>query len=806
MTRALKSRHVPDRGRHPWKHFIKRRLNWIAEHGLYSQLALVGLLTAVTVLLAFPTPVRYQVGDVAEYTIRADRGLSVVDHAATQHNMAAAESAVPPVFVLDDAVIPVLEEEAATIFRRGRELVAAMERPTSGSASIQISRELESLEVSFNSLFHVPDSDSRLWRLALESHFRPDIARQVLSLASEIMAMGLLEAPNYLAAGQRQRPVSIVLMSSRSEYTLPTAAALMDRSAVERLMEIRGRVLTARFTPDEVELIMLLARGLARPNLKPDFQETERRLAEARAQVPISYMNIRAGEVIVREGSVIGMEAMEKIKAMRETASSYNWLYKFAGLFVVLFVFFNSGLILSLINRQQGGYHRIALKEQIFISLQLVMVALMAHSASLFGASLSWDFDFVDSRTILYAMPISTATMLTAVFFGVRKASFMALFAAMVATIVSPTGKFMVFVYSYNGAIAATWCLRNMNERGHLIPASFWVMVVNCLTLFGLTLYGDLQWTRQTSYNFCAAAASGVLSGVMASGMIPLIESAFGFSTNLKLLELGNLDRPLLRELMLTAPGTYHHSVIVGAMVEAAAEAIGANPHLARVGAYYHDIGKMKKPLYFVENQTGENRHDTLAPSMSALILIGHVKDGAELARENHLPQGIVDIVEQHHGTGLMGFFYHKAKEQRQEGQPEVNEGDYRYPGPRPQAKEAGLVMLADICEAATRSLSEPTPTKIRNMVRQLVNSVFSDGQLDDCELTGREISEVINNFTTILIGIYHHRVAYPGGRKDAAKEKEATPALKKEPVEPKAEPKEIYGHLPVEPSKGVTH
>jgi putative nucleotidyltransferase with HDIG domain len=317
-----------------------------------------------------------------------------------------------------------------------------------------------------------------------------------------------------------------------------------------------------------------------------------------------------------------------------------------------------------------------------------------------------------------------------------------------------------------------------------------------------LALYNDSVWGPQTVNNFLSAVACGFFSGVLTSGLIPLMEMAFGFNTNLKMLELGNLDRPILRELMLSAPGTYHHSVIVGAMVEAAAEAVGANPYVAKVGAYYHDIGKMKKPLYFVENQSGENRHDTLAPSMSALVLVGHVREGAEMGRVNRLPRVIIDIIEQHHGVSLMGFFYQKAKEQHLPGQPEVNEGDFRYPGPKPRSTEAGLVMLGDVCEAATRSLSEPTPLKIRNMVKYVVNQIFSDGQLDECTLKTSDIAVVVNVFTAMLIGIYHHRVAYNQRKSGpAAQPSAAAPwpegGKTKEPA---------YAHLSVEPSKSTAH
>ncbi|MDR2945334.1 MAG: HDIG domain-containing protein [Candidatus Adiutrix sp.] len=798
MTKALSSRHPA--AKRPGFRALRQKLRRVCSRDTASQAILLGLMTAVLVLLSSPAPVNYQVNDVAEYTIRADRAFRAEDREATAMQRERAAALVPPVLSLDDTLGDTLAADAGALFRRGRELFAAP-APQNAEQVSRFNAALENLKADFAETFRAP-ADENSWNFLLRRRFGPEAEQPTMGLAMAVMGQGLLDRPAPLPGLQA---ISIIPVSSRREYTLPSAAGLLDRNSAARFIDLRSRSLWGRLSPEDATQVAALAKGLIRPNLHPDLTETERRVAEAKNASPTVYFNVRDGEVIVREGSVIGPDAAEKIRLLNNSSGVYEWILRFAGLFVTLFVFFSAALVLVHLDAKRQ-FRPLPFKEQILWTMILVMVALLAHSAQMFGTALAGDFDFLENHTFFYAMPISTAAMVIAIFFGLRKAAFMALFAAVAAAVVTPDdSRFLAFLYCYNGAIAATWCLRNMNERGHLIPASFWVMVVNCLTLLGLLLLTDQPWSRQALNSFCAAAASGVLSGIIASGLIPLIEAAFGFNTNLKMLELGNLDRPVLRELMLSAPGTYHHSVIVGAMVEAAAECIGANPHLAKVGAYYHDIGKMKKPLYFVENQTGENRHDTLAPSMSALILIGHVRDGVELARAHGLPQGIVDIIEQHHGTSLMSFFYHKAKEQRQEGQPEVNEGDYRYPGPRPRGKEAGLVMLADICEAATRSLSEPTPVKIKNMVRQLVNQIFNDGQLDDCDLQTKEISEVINTFTTILIGIYHHRVAYPGTKKagePAADEKKEArqPGLKGDM------PKEIYGHLPVEPSKSAPH
>lgn len=267
-------------------------------------------------------------------------------------------------------------------------------------------------------------------------------------------------------------------------------------------------------------------------------------------------------------------------------------------------------------------------------------------------------------------------------------------------------------------------------------------------------------------FGFCG----GVFAGILVTGLTALAEMIFGYTTDIKLLELATMDQPLLQELMVQAPGTYHHSIIVGNMAEGAAKSIGANSLLAKVAGYYHDIGKIRKPHYFIENQFDcPNPHQKLAPSMSSLILMSHVKEGAELARQNRLGRSIIDIISQHHGTSFISFFYNKALECREKSQgskrmelPPINSDDYRYPGPKPQTKEAGLVMLADVVEAACRSLTDPTPARIKGMVNRLINNIFSDGQLEECELTLKDLHQIAKHFNQVLATVHHRRVEYP--------------------------------------------
>jgi putative nucleotidyltransferase with HDIG domain len=355
--------------------------------------------------------------------------------------------------------------------------------------------------------------------------------------------------------------------------------------------------------------------------------------------------------------------------------------------------------------------------------------------------------------------------MLISVFQGMGVAASFSLIISVLASLVVG-GRVEFFIYFFISSLVAAYGVRDCRERGVFIKTGLKVGLVNmALALSIEALYGSF-YSLQALIALASAFIGGILVGVMATGILPVIEMSFGFTSDIKLLEQANLDQPLLRELMVQAPGTHHHSVIVSNMVEATAQAVKANPLLAKVAAYYHDIGKMKKPPYFVENQGGrENKHEKLAPSMSSLILISHVKDGVELAKKYRLGKEIIDIINQHHGTSLITFFYEKAKEQtakRGGKSTQIKEEDFRYPGPKPQTKEAGLVMLADAVEAASKTLVDPTTARIQGMVQKIMNKVFSDGQLDECELTLKDLHEIAKSFNKTLSGIFHHRIDYP--------------------------------------------
>jgi cyclic-di-AMP phosphodiesterase PgpH len=324
-----------------------------------------------------------------------------------------------------------------------------------------------------------------------------------------------------------------------------------------------------------------------------------------------------------------------------------------------------------------------------------------------------------------------------------------------------PGGIAMLFLIS---GLVSSMLVLGVRKRTTIINAGIAVGAAQAFTLF---LLNSMRFSGLQDYLFIFL--NGLVSSVVVAGVLPVFEYLFGTITNIKLLELADFNHPVLNRLMLEAPGTYHHSLIVGNLSEAAGKAVGANSLLARIGAYYHDIGKLLKPDYFSENQYLKgNVHETLAPNMSKLVIMNHVKEGAELAKKYRLNRRIADFIRQHHGTSLVYFFYRKALENGGE-QEAVNEEVFRYPGPKPDTKEAAIVLLADSVEAATRSLKEPTPAKIEELVHKIVNNKFIDGQLDECDLTLKDLEKIAQVFIHILSGIYHSRVNYPEDHKEKA-------------------------------------
>jgi putative nucleotidyltransferase with HDIG domain len=370
----------------------------------------------------------------------------------------------------------------------------------------------------------------------------------------------------------------------------------------------------------------------------------------------------------------------------------------------------------------------------------------------------------VSPDSVLFAIPWSTGVLIIQAIIGIEYALVASLITALFAGMYFEQDAMLV-PYVLCSTLVAALSLVKFRSRSSYIRAGISVALVTLpLTITSFLLTPEVS-PADVPVRILAGFSSGIIAAFLAAGITPLFEYFGDYVTDMRLIELATLDHPLLKELSVQAPGTWNHSMVMGMMAESAAEAVGANSVIARVGAYFHDIGKLKKPLYFVENQAGEeNRHDKLSPSMSALIIRSHVKDGLEMAKKHHLPLTIQDMIPQHHGTSVIEYFYDKALKEAKELGLEAETVDkslYTYPGPRPQTKEAGILMLADSIEAAARTLPDPTADRIQGMVQKLINKIFSSGQLNECQLTLQELHRIAKCFTRVLTGIYHQRIAY---------------------------------------------
>ncbi len=360
-----------------------------------------------------------------------------------------------------------------------------------------------------------------------------------------------------------------------------------------------------------------------------------------------------------------------------------------------------------------------------------------------------------------FLLPIPTGAMLATLLFDFHTAIVFSFIISLLSGLWLEEPFFSI--YFFIGSLVASFSILNSKKRSSILKGGFFVGLINLTVAFLYLLSKDLILNSFLLPVAGFAFMSGLVVSAFVFLLLPLFEFIFNITTDISLVELLDVDHPLMKALMRDAPGTYHHSVIVANLVEAAAENIKVNKLLARVGAYYHDIGKVKMPHYFVENQIGENRHEHITPHMSSLVLISHTKDGSELARQYKLPQAIIDIIQQHHGDSLITFFYEKAKAAGET----VDESDYKYPGPKPRTKEAALIMMADAIEASSRVLTEPSPARIASLVEKIIGRIIMEGQLDECDFTFKEIAEIKNSFIHTLTGIFHKRINYPGFKFD---------------------------------------
>ncbi len=471
--------------------------------------------------------------------------------------------------------------------------------------------------------------------------------------------------------------------------------------------------------------------------------------------IPAADITLKKGEIIIREGERVREEHIIRLTAFNK--------YESKGLFSLkklLFLFFLLSLSLSILYE----YADKNIKKFSLSTKDVVFCSVFTSFSVIFVKALSLVFEYFPQEytaNLFYIIPMFFfGIVMRIVLFSEVAIVFAIVFAS--CTCLMFENSFSVFMYTFIGNIIASYLSGKCENRNTILKAGLYAAFITSFIAVLFNVYSG-HTLANLPLKIVFILLNGIGSSFIAFGLLPVIEQVFDYTTDIKLLEIANFEHPLLEEMMVKAPGTYHHSIVVGNLSKAAAESIGAHPLLARVSAYYHDIGKIKMPHYFIENRKDfEDAHKSLSPNMSALIILSHIKEGVELSEQYRLGNKIVDIIKEHHGTRLVSFFYNRAKEMEDPSLHVIEEKDFRYAGPKPQTKEAGIVMLADAVEASSRILDEPTPKRIESHVQNVIENIFLDGQLDECELTLKDLHAIQKSFTSILIGIFHQRIEYP--------------------------------------------
>jgi putative nucleotidyltransferase with HDIG domain len=477
--------------------------------------------------------------------------------------------------------------------------------------------------------------------------------------------------------------------------------------------------------------------------------------------------HIRRGKTIVRAGDEITASVLRQLDILSSLSglSGNNRGWGFAGALGALLL---AGVLLTIqwhllkpARASEAWRRQSFAMTGIVIVGHLTLARLVFFVARLFSEQLVVA-PFNNTGSYSYAVPFASVAVMLLLLENAPSALLATTLFSIAIGIM--TGNLQLAVFSLLSSLAAILGLFQYKRRTALVKVGLLVGAMNVAAVLAIDLLSGRHFPPSNfGFDLACALLGGAAVAVVVSALLPVFETVFHRTTDIRLLELANGNVAILRRLALEAPGTYHHSMVVGSLAEAAAEAVGANSVFCRTAAMYHDIGKLAKINYFVENQTAGNRHDSLSPRMSALVIASHVKEGIELAKEMNLPQEIVDIIPQHHGTKLITYFYEKARMNHDPELGEVSEDEYRYPGPKPQTKEAGIIMIADAVEAASRTLDDPSPARLKGLIRQIIDHVFLDAQLNECDLTLRDLEKISQSFQRVLMGIHHQRVSYPG-------------------------------------------
>jgi putative nucleotidyltransferase with HDIG domain len=706
-----------------------------------------GLLVAVTAPLLLSNYASgfsedYREGDVVRGSVVARVDITGVDIAETERRRNAARQATRPVFNFDST----RGASSARSFR------AAWE---------DLKRQVDS-KASGKALTWTGEGGVAVAR-ALANTLKDDDLDRISRLIREVGDKYIYDDAD--AERLNQEIVLVDVRNPSAQMIIPEPRTrMLSLSAARQELELKLLSLPGLSQEQKLALVAAIL-PLIRPNVVLDQTATATARELAANKIPPVTISLKRNQVIARDGDTVTPAMLAQLAAMKSTGHAGRPWHNLIGLLVIVLAVYwavwkftehrSTASVLSLSKTRAFAL----VGSAIFVETALMRIGFTVADSVANGMKTA---PFNEPTLWSFAIPFAAAALLVVMLVDTQLAFVTGIVTALFAGMMAPTG-IQTAVYALISCAAAVYGIGRYRERQSVTLAGLFVGVVNAVMALALLAYAEQPFTLNMILLATACGfVGGLLTAIFAAGGLPINESFFGILTDVKLLELSNADLPVLGQLALRAPGTNQHSHAVGQLAEDACRAVGANPLLARIGALYHDIGKVAAPEYFVENQQGANPHDHMRPTQSARIIISHVTYGQKLAKEISLPKKITDFIPQHHGTRTLHFFLRKAQSQAKAGET-IDEKDFRYPGPKPQFKEAAIMMLADSCEAAARSLSRPDPENIRTIVVKIVDAIITDGQLDECDLTLKELTTIREAIIGALTAIYHARIDYPG-------------------------------------------
>ena len=716
-----------------------------------SSFLLVLLFAAVfiSIILIGPRPYKgiMQVGDIARVTIKAPFDFYVrgdVNSEATSKNIERAGKIVPEVYFLDKSKNDSIYSRTLSLFNKADDLRLKEDLTEKEKVSLLKEKSSFALKNSYYSyILSLDDKKSDQFKTSIIKIINLLTAEPIFDQVEKVKISEKAESIIYIGSDGKEQ-----YMRTGSLVTVKDAYSIGKSLIPEYIKDKVGRSLG-----DEI-----IAQSVL-DNVSYDEKLTGKRKEEAAKAVPVVYYEnlIKENSVIVAKSQLITKDHLAYLHQLHELES--NSKNKEAKLY-----YYSISIFVLLLSVLLWMYMRLY-EPKILSSVNSVALIGLISFIIILSAKL-----ITFSPLSRYFVPLASASILIAILLSSRLAIVITVFLSIFISMISG-GQLNIFIYYLAGGLIGIYSVKNVRRRAQLLKAGLFVGLVSCLTIINVDLLDNLS-TDIMFIDSLWAISNGFVCAFIVTGILPVLEYIFKISTNISLLELSDLNHPLLKEMVIRAPGTYHHSLIVGNLSENAADAIGANSLLARVGAYYHDVGKLLKPAYFSENQMGyADKHAELTPKMSSLIITNHIKDGLDLAKKHKLSIAIQDFIQQHHGNSLTFYFYQKAIEnENKEG--ETKEEDFRYKSPLPQTKEVAIVLLADSVEAATRALPNQAPKKIKQTVQKIINNKFIDGQLDECDLTLKDLHKISESFSKLLSGIYHSRVEYPDPDKEGQQPK----------------------------------